>query len=215
LREARQLDALDRRLPALGGGQEQPRGAAECLLLAGLCQRPDRQLYASSARYYAEAFAEQPNLAADLPQKRRYSAACAAARAGTGQGKDVKALGEEGKARLRRQALGWLRADLAAWGQLLARGPAQAKVVQSVLTHWLRADPAAWGQALAKGPAQAKEPARAKVVRITLTRWQKDADLAGVRDEKELAKLPAEEQQAWRKLWADVDALLRQARSAK
>jgi hypothetical protein len=32
-----------------------------------------------------------------------------------------------------------------------------------------------------------------------------------VRDKDALAKLPAEEQDAWRKLWTDVDALLKKA----
>jgi len=32
-----------------------------------------------------------------------------------------------------------------------------------------------------------------------------------VRDKDALSKLPVEEQEAWRKLWADVDALLKKA----
>jgi hypothetical protein len=35
-----------------------------------------------------------------------------------------------------------------------------------------------------------------------------DADQAGLRDHEALATLPTEEQQACRKLWAEVDALL-------
>jgi hypothetical protein len=46
------------------------------------------------------------------------------------------------------------------------------------------------------------------LVRKTLKHWLDDTDLAGVRDPKELEKLPAEEREAWQKLWADVDALL-------
>jgi hypothetical protein len=38
--------------------------------------------------------------------------------------------------------------------------------------------------------------------------WQIDADLAGLRDQELLAKLPAEERQACLQLWADVEALL-------
>ncbi len=44
-----------------------------------------------------------------------------------------------------------------------------------------------------------------------LKQLQEDTDLAGVRDKDALAKLPAEEQDVWRKLWADVDALLKKA----
>jgi hypothetical protein len=46
-----------------------------------------------------------------------------------------------------------------------------------------------------------------------LPRWQKDADLAGVREIKELAKFPAEEKQAWEKLWTDVQQLHKDAQS--
>jgi hypothetical protein len=48
-------------------------------------------------------------------------------------------------------------------------------------------------------------------VQETLRHWQQDSDLAGVRDKGALAKLPAAERDAWRKLWADVDALLKRA----
>ncbi len=44
-----------------------------------------------------------------------------------------------------------------------------------------------------------------------LSRWQWDPDLAGVRDQEALAKLPEDEQDAWSRLWADVDALLKKA----
>jgi hypothetical protein len=36
-----------------------------------------------------------------------------------------------------------------------------------------------------------------------------DPELAGVRDAKALEQLPAEEQDAWRKLWADMADQLR------
>jgi hypothetical protein len=39
-----------------------------------------------------------------------------------------------------------------------------------------------------------------------------DSDLTSVRRETALAKLPAEEQAAWRRLWAEVDGLLARAR---
>ncbi len=41
-----------------------------------------------------------------------------------------------------------------------------------------------------------------------LAHWKQDPDLAGVRDEKELAKLPEAERKDWQALWADVDSLL-------
>jgi serine/threonine-protein kinase len=72
---------------------------------------------------------------------------------------------------------------------------------------WLRADLAVW----ARQAASDKETDRAQV-RQMLAHWQRDPDLAGLRDAAELAKLPADEQAAWRKLWADVEALLKRAR---
>jgi hypothetical protein len=46
-----------------------------------------------------------------------------------------------------------------------------------------------------------------------LKRWQQDPDLAGVRDAEDLARLPEDEQKAWRELWSDVAALLKKAES--
>lgn len=48
-----------------------------------------------------------------------------------------------------------------------------------------------------------------------LQHWQHDADLAGVRDAEALRKLSPEDQDAWRKLWADVAQLLKKAGNAK
>ena len=55
----------------------------------------------------------------------------------------------------------------------------------------------------ASGPANARS-----FVQQTLKHWQKDTDLAGIRDEAALAKLPAEDRTTCEKLWSDVAALL-------
>jgi hypothetical protein len=70
----------------------------------------------------------------------------------------------------------------------------------------LRPDLAAWSKLLDSG----KPEDRATTIR-TLTDWGKDPDLTGVRDQGELEKLPEDERQAWRQLWADVAALLQRA----
>ena len=49
----------------------------------------------------------------------------------------------------------------------------------------------------------------------TLQHWKADPDLAGLRDPAALAKLPEDEQNACRALWAEVDALLTKARDTK
>jgi serine/threonine protein kinase/tetratricopeptide (TPR) repeat protein len=91
------------------------------------CQQPHRQLYAASARHYADAFAADPKVG-DYPNTARcYNAACAAALAGCGKGKDAAALDDRERARLRRRALAWLQADLAACRVLLEKEPDKAR----------------------------------------------------------------------------------------
>ena len=68
---------------------------------------------------------------------------------------------------------------------------------------WLRADLVLRSKQLKSGPS-----AQAAQARQALAHWRRDAALAGVRDPEALARLPAAEQAAWRKLWAEVDALL-------
>jgi serine/threonine-protein kinase len=55
---------------------------------------------------------------------------------------------------------------------------------------------------------------RAAVRRI-LAHWQKDPDLAGVRDPAALEKLPKEEREAWKELWADIEAARKEAAEKK
>jgi tetratricopeptide (TPR) repeat protein len=135
VRETQRLLELDRRLPAVLEGKEEPADDAQRLALAQLCQEPSKKLYAASFRFYAEAFANDAKLADDLRQEHRYNAACAAALAGCGQGKDADNLGDKERARLRKQALDWLRDDLKAYHRVVEQGKSQAVVVQR-LTHW-------------------------------------------------------------------------------
>ena len=66
----------------------------------------------------------------------RYGAAYAAARAGTGQGRDT--LSPDARAGYRRQALDWLRADLTAYRRGFAPDPNFAPVAtDKVMQHWL------------------------------------------------------------------------------
>src|SRR5262249_23628431 len=89
-------------------------------------------------RFFQEAFAAQPALADDWRTPHRSNAACAAALAGCGRGKDAAELSEQEYARLRFQALSWLRADLAAWRERLGKGPDKARpVIDRKLQHWL------------------------------------------------------------------------------
>jgi hypothetical protein len=70
----------------------------------------------------------------------------------------------------------------------------------------LKAELATWGNRLESSPPQA----RPAIVQA-LSHWQKDTDLAGLRDAPMLAKLTADQQKAFTQLWADVAALLEKA----
>ncbi len=105
--------------------------------MALTCQA--RRLHAAAARHYSEAFAGQPKLADDLEAGHRYNAACNGALAGTGIGLDADSLDERQRAHLRRQALAWLRADLALWAKFVANGtPQQRETAAARLLHWQR-----------------------------------------------------------------------------
>jgi serine/threonine-protein kinase len=171
VRQAERLAALEAKLPAFLKGEHRPSDMAERLGLLRVCQA--RKLHHAATRLYADAFAAEPRLADDVNAGHRYNAACSAALAAAGQGEDAARLDRE-RGRLRKQALEWLKADLALRRkQLRSRRPGEAAQARQALAH-----------------------------------WQKDSDLAGIRDEAALAKLPAEERAACEKLWSDVAALL-------
>jgi tetratricopeptide (TPR) repeat protein len=140
VREAERLVTLENRLPRFLKGELQPADAAERLALALFCHRY-KHLHAAAAGWYKEGFAAQPALAGDLNQQHRYNAACAAALAGCGQGKDVPPPDEPQRRTWRKQALEWLRADLAVYTNAVDGGPAQIRAaVGQRLEQW-RQDP--------------------------------------------------------------------------
>jgi tetratricopeptide (TPR) repeat protein len=109
------MQALRPRLSGVIRGQDQPADNAERLAFADLCRQPGEGRYPLATRLYADAFRAEPRLADDLGVAHRFHAAVAAAAAGCGQGQDGAGLDDAEKARLRDQALEWLRADLALW----------------------------------------------------------------------------------------------------
>jgi hypothetical protein len=175
-----QLLALEHVLDAVLAGKHIPKDSRERISLAGIARLPAKQFYTTAVRLYSEAFQAQASLA-DVRAGHRYNAACAAARAGTGQGKDTVRLEDTDRGEMRYRALCWLQDDLSG----------HARQMVSV-----------W-------------PGAAQQSRQTLQHWQKDADLAAVRDPAALGKLPEAEQVAWLNLWAGVDALLAPARPGK
>jgi tetratricopeptide (TPR) repeat protein len=73
----------------------------------------------------------------DMRLQPRYNAACAAALAAAGKGQDAGKLDDKERARLRKLALGWLRADLSAYRRLLEKQPDKLRtVVGERMRHW-------------------------------------------------------------------------------
>jgi tetratricopeptide (TPR) repeat protein len=81
----------------------------------------------------------------------------------------------------------------------------KAELRQQALS-WLRSDL----DVLTPYAASAQPRARG-VVQQVLRTWQRNADLAGVRDPSALAQLPAAERAAWQQLWREAAAVLAQA----
>jgi serine/threonine-protein kinase len=125
-------------LPAFLEGTYRPHDQCERLAFLGAAQF--HGLTCVSARLFAEAFATEPSLANAPRLARRYYAACMAASAGCGRGKDALNLNDVERARLRDQARRWLRAELAAWGNELDSDPAAKASLEDTLKRW-RTDP--------------------------------------------------------------------------
>jgi tetratricopeptide (TPR) repeat protein len=125
---------LQERLPRFLRGEEQPASAAESLDLAIMCRL--KRMHVATVTFAAGAFSADPKLAADLQTGQRYNAACDAALATAGQGKD-RPRGASEQWALRRRALTWLRADLAAWTRHLETGPpATRAAIEQQMRHW-------------------------------------------------------------------------------
>ena len=69
--------------------------------------------------------------------------------------------------------------------------------------QWLRDDLTALDKRLKSG-----KPQERRLVRQRLRNWKCDYELASLRDPAALARLPADEQQACQRFWAEVEALL-------
>jgi tetratricopeptide (TPR) repeat protein len=132
LEQADRLLALESRLPAILQGEGGPADAGERLAQARLFRDHGRPY--AAARLYALAFAARPALADDLASRNRYDAAAAAARAAADPGPGEAGLGEAERAGLRRQALDWLRADLALRARQRPRSKSSAVAVKAWLT---------------------------------------------------------------------------------
>lgn len=123
---------LDKKLDSVLRGEDLPAGADEYAAMAELCVN-FRKRYATALRFYRAAFAAAPKIAEDLATGHCYNAACAAALAADGQGKDAGELAAESRNAARHQALAWLRAELKSCADWLDRKPKESTPVVNVL----------------------------------------------------------------------------------
>jgi tetratricopeptide (TPR) repeat protein len=135
VRDCEELVRTDAKLNDVLAGKAEPANAAERLAFATICRRY-RERYADAARFYAAAFQADPALAARGPAGNRAAAANAAVQAATGRGVNPPPEGD--RPALRRQALEWLTAELAAWKkELAADGVKAAPGVNTAMRSWV------------------------------------------------------------------------------
>jgi tetratricopeptide (TPR) repeat protein len=126
---------LANRLSAILRGEEKPGGNGERLSFAELAHNGKH--HAAAVRLWVAALESDPKLGDDRQAAHRFNAACAAAMAAAGHGRDDPPLDEAAKAKFRRQALDWLKAELAAWGRFLEAGqPGASSTILRKVGGW-------------------------------------------------------------------------------
>jgi hypothetical protein len=139
LHECEGLLSLEIKLTNVLAGTMSPASPAEAIELTRVCRTSHHQRYAAAARFFAEAFAGDPKLADDVEHWYRYNAACCATLAACGQGKDAVTLGQPERARMRKLAHNWLRADMQHWTKMLEGGkPVDRAKVLFLMQHCQR-----------------------------------------------------------------------------
>jgi serine/threonine protein kinase len=141
------------------------------------------------------------------PDHSLYNPTCAAVLAGTGQGLDTPSPAE--RPAIRKHALEWLSSSLKDWQRHATDLP--VLVARSVS---LAGSPFGGGPLLSvcclspeRTDLSAERARDREAVHKRMNEWLQDADLAGVRDEPWLAKLPGEEREQWRGFWRRVRSL--------
>jgi WD40 repeat protein len=114
---------------------DKPADNAERLTLAQIAF--DHKHFAAATRLWAEALETDSNLGGNRRAQYRYKAARAAVLAAAGHATNEPPLDDAAKARLRRQALDWLKAELAAWSKRLEPGSrASRPAIARALSDW-------------------------------------------------------------------------------
>jgi hypothetical protein len=129
------IKALDSRLAAVIQGEQKPSNEADRLQLA--LRAYEKALHKTASTLWGDALEANPKLGDDRRTQHRYNAACAAALAASGQGKDDPKPDDTAKAKLRAQALDWLKAELEAWDRVAKKaGAGDKELVVNTLAHW-------------------------------------------------------------------------------
>ena len=131
------LAALAERLPALLNGADRPKNNAERVDVGQICA--EKNLHAAAPRFRSEALNEDPKLDESRRLHFRYNTACSALLVADGRSEDATRLDEAAKSELRRRALAWLKAELAAWSKMFDAGSSENRTrVISILRWWTR-----------------------------------------------------------------------------
>jgi superkiller protein 3 len=133
LASAEEAAALEARHPGIWQGQAKGELSPDDLNVAARTLW-NMQRYTVSARLLADALEARPALAERLG----YNAACAAAKAASGQGQDASTLSDSGRSHWRNQAVQWLRGDLDLKARQMASAGGKARAeLQASLRQWL------------------------------------------------------------------------------
>ena len=133
-RQLEKLIALEKRWPGFMKGEDHPSNAVERLGFAQIAFNHKRLALAASL--WDDALHSDPKQLADLPAGHAYHAACAAVLAAAGQGQHAGP-DDATRTRLRSLALAWLKQELKALSESLARRPQQDRsAVARTLEHW-------------------------------------------------------------------------------
>jgi serine/threonine-protein kinase len=135
-----QLAPLETNLATILANNDPPADLATRRALAEWCYKYGSRPV-TAVRLFEGLFLKQPALAEDLQTHDRFHAACAAALAATGHGRDAGKLTEQERTLLRQKSLTWLKADRDAWVKRFKQGKTtEQEMARRTVGHWQEND---------------------------------------------------------------------------
>jgi tetratricopeptide (TPR) repeat protein len=174
-------------------GEKPSKDANRLSMLVELCEF--RKCPVAMWGYYGQLLA----IKAEEADRLRYAAITAALRAAAGRGEDARDLEVTERTQYRRLAFTCLLRQAAEIAVRLAESAEQDKAL-------IEQGKGGWPSGSLYSPSSAQIRLWAE---RQLRQWKQDPDLAIIRDEKALAKLPAEEQKGLREFWAGNEEMLK------